>query len=590
MTGRVLAGRYRLLELLGQGGMAVVYRARDEMLTRDVAVKVLRPAFAEDDAFVERFRREARNAAALLHPNIVTIHDTGVDARSGDFIVMSLVDGLDLREVIARDGPLAIGFTVRVGIETARALQFAHEHGIVHRDIKPANILIGQDGEARVADFGIARAASDVGGTTSGQTLGSAQYASPEQVSGAPVSPRSDVYSLGVVLYEALTGVRPFDGASPAAVALERLRVPPRPLREIRPDVPESLEAIVMRALEVDPESRHPSAAELAGELERFRITELGGIRRRGFGARAARAAGSAAGAAALTRARLEAGAAGWGPDPTAVVPIVPVDHLDDTVHEPAPSRPPTRGAVATRTGPRARGRRRAVAPAAAAAVLSLALLSIAVLAATASLFGRGLTGAVLGETSPPRDSEAAVVVGTPSAAPASTPSATPVSTPSATPSATPTATPTPTPVPTPAPTPQPTVAPTAPPTARPTARPTPQPDTGSTAPARDPAETVGLFYDLVERHEFDAAARLWTRSMRERYPPDGYIDGRFAPTTRIDITRLRIERMSLSAGTALVSVGLTEYRSSGPSPRRFDGSWELVLSARGWLMNEPHF
>ena len=165
-----------------------------------------------DDAFVERFRREARNAAALLHPNIVTIHDTGVDARSGDYIVMSLVDGLDLREVIARDGPLAIGFTVRVGIETARALQFAHEHGIVHRDIKPANILIGQDGEARVADFGIARAASDVGGTTSGAILGSAQYASPEQVSGEPVSPRSDVYSLGIVLYEALPACVPSTG------------------------------------------------------------------------------------------------------------------------------------------------------------------------------------------------------------------------------------------------------------------------------------------------------------------------------------------------------------------------------------------
>ena len=585
MTGRVLAGRYRLLEVIGQGGMAVVYRARDELLARDVAVKVLRPAFAQDDAFVERFRREARNAAALLHPNIVTIHDTGVDEAGGDFIVMSLVDGPDLREVIARDGALGIGFAVRVGIETARALQFAHEHGIVHRDIKPANILIGEDGEAQVADFGIARAATDVGATTSGAILGSAQYASPEQVSGEPVSPRSDLYSLGIVLYEALTGVRPFDGPSPAAVALERLRVPPRPLREIRPDVPETLEATVMRALELDPESRHPSAAELAGELERFRITELGGIRRRGFGARAARAT-AAGGGAALARARLEAGAASWDEEPTSVVPIVAVDHLDDTGYQPASSGPATRDGVATRTGSRTRRRRRAVAPIAIAAGFSLVALSIAVLVATASLFGRGLTGAVRGETSPPRASDAAVAVATPAATPVSTPAPTPAPTPTAEPTPTATPTPPPTPVPTAAPTPQPTAAPTA----RATARPTPPPAPGATAPARDPAETVRLFYDLVEQHEFDAAARLWTRSMRERYPPDGYIDGRFAPTTRIDITGLRIERMSLDAGTALVSVALTEYRSSGPSPRRFAGSWELVLSDRGWLMNEPHF
>ena len=590
MTGRVLAGRYRLLELLGQGGMAVVYHARDEMLARDVAVKVLRPAFAEDDAFVERFRREARNAAALLHPNIVTIHDTGFDEASGDFIVMSLVDGLDLREIIGRDGALAIGFTVRVGVETARALQFAHEHGIVHRDIKPANILIGEDGKARVADFGIARAAGDVGATTSGAILGSAQYASPEQVSGEPVSPRSDIYSLGIVLYEALTGVRPFDGPSPAAVALERLRVSPRRLREIRPDVPESLETTVMRALEVDPEARHPSAAELAGELERFRIGELGGIRRRGLGARAARATRSAAGAAALTRARLDAGAGGWDQDPTSVVPIVPVDRLDDGEYEPAPFAPATRGAVTARGGARARRRRRAFAPVAIAAGLSLALLSIAVLVATATWFGHGLNGAVLGETSPPRASDAAVAVATPAATAVPTPLPTPTPVPTAGPTPSPIATAGTTPTPTPQPTPEPTVAPTGPQTARPTARPTQPPAPAATAPARDPAETVGLFYDLVVQGEFDAAAGLWTRSMRERYPPDGYIDGRFAPTTRIDITRLRIERMSLRAGTALVSVALTEYRSSGPSPRRFVGSWELVLSDRGWLMNQPHF
>ena len=241
LTGHVLAGRYRLVELIGQGGMAVVYRAWDESLAREVAVKVLRPAFATDEGFVERFRREARNAAALQHPNIVTIHDTGVDEDAGDFIVMSFVDGPDLQKILGRYRVLPVGFVVRLGIETARALQFAHEHGIVHRDIKPANILIDVDGSARVADFGIARAAADMSATTSGAILASAPYASPEQVAGDPVSPQSDIYSLGIVLYESLAGARPFAGPSQAAVALERLRVPPRPLRELRPELPESL-------------------------------------------------------------------------------------------------------------------------------------------------------------------------------------------------------------------------------------------------------------------------------------------------------------------------------------------------------------
>ncbi len=580
LTGGVLAGRYRLLEVIGQGGMAVVYRAGDEMLAREVAVKVLRPAFAGDDGFVERFRREARNAAALLHPNIVTIHDTGVDEVAGDFIVMSLVDGPDLQKIIARYGQLPLGFAVRIGIETARALQFAHEHGIVHRDIKPANILIDHDSEARVADFGIARAASDIGATTSGAILGSAQYVSPEQVSGEPVSPQSDIYSLGIVLYEALTGVRPFDGPSQAAVALERLRITPRPARELRPDLPASLDATVMRALELDPAARQPSAAEFGGDLERIRAAELGGIRRRGIGARAARATGSAA----LARAAMDGSDDGWSADETVVhrfpMSIDATDATDETGVVPVATaggggRNP--GAVRTGTRP-GRRRRRALAPLAVAAGLGLAALSVAVLVATASLLGTGLSGGVLGETSAPRASAAAVAIATPSPTPS--PSASPTPSPS----------PDPTPLPTPEPTPEPTAAPTPRPTARPTPRVTARPAPQPAAPARDPAETVRRFYDLVERHDFDAAARLWTRRMRQEYPPEGNIDGRFAPTTRIDIDRLAIESVNRGAGTAVVSVALTEYRESGPSPRRFVGHWDLVLSDRGWLMDEPHF
>ena len=309
LTERVLAGRYRLLEMIGQGGMAVVHLAHDELLDRDVAVKVLRPGFAEDPEFVDRFRREARHAASLHHPNIVTIYDTGIDPEMGsDYIVMQLVAGPDLQQILERSGALAVGFAVRIGIETARALSYAHEHGIIHRDIKPANILVDGEGQVRVADFGIARAATDTGATTGGM-IGSAQYASPEQVMGEEVGPRSDLYSLGVVLYEALTGVRPFDGPSPAAVALERLRVKPRPITSIAPTVPRSLEQTVMRLLERRPDMRPASAGEVAAELDGFRVRELGGVRRHGSrprdGARtaaAARGRGSAMDVASRSR------------------------------------------------------------------------------------------------------------------------------------------------------------------------------------------------------------------------------------------------------------------------------------------------
>ena len=402
LTGHVLDGRYRLLEVIGQGGMAVVYRAQDEMLQRDVAVKVLRPAFASDEAFIERFRREARNAASLHDPTIVTIHDTGVDAVGGDFIVMSLVEGPDLQRVLARDGPLPVGFAVRIGIETAKALQVAHEHGIVHRDIKPGNILIGPDGDARVADFGIARAAADIGATTSGAILGSAQYASPEQVSGELVSPQSDIYSLGIVLYEALTGVRPFDGPNQAAVALERLRVSPRPLREVRPDLPASLDAIVMRALERDPAARYPSAAEFAGELERFRVSELGGIRRRGIGARAVRTRGAPTAAArSLAAGAVSVATATWADDDTHVErAVVPGNLVDDTEYVPPTSSATARVSAAGHA--RTRRRRRGIAPFAIAAGLGLAALSLFVLVATANLLGGGLRGGVLGDPSIP--------------------------------------------------------------------------------------------------------------------------------------------------------------------------------------------
>jgi serine/threonine-protein kinase len=539
LTERVLARRYRLLEMIGQGGMAVVHLAHDQLLDRDVAVKVLRPGFAEDPEFVDRFRREARHAASLHHPNIVTIHDTGVDPESAsDYIVMQRIDGPDLQEIVDRSGPLAIGFAVRVGIETARALAYAHAHGIVHRDIKPANILIDSDGEVRVADFGIARAATDTGATTGGM-IGSAQYASPEQVLGEEVGPRSDLYSLGVVLYEALTGVRPFDGPSPAAVALERLRIKPRPIRSIDPTLPRSLERIVMRLLERNPAMRPASAADVASELEGFRVRELGGVRRPG------------------NRPRDGVRAT---PVPTGFVPV----------------RPEPVGQAVSATQPGRRRRPPAAPPTGlAAAVAAIVLLVGGTVGAIVMLGdgGRG-DGAVLQETDQPGGSAAAAAV---------------VPTPVLTPSALPVLIPAPTPAVAPTPSVAPVVSPTPRPTPRPTAKPTPRPTPAPVAgPARDPAETVARFYRLVAAHDYDAAAALWSPRMRSEYPPSRYIDGRFDATTGIDINRLRIERMSVARREAVVNIDITEYRRTGSS-RHWFGTWDLVLISGAWRMDDPH-
>jgi hypothetical protein len=543
MTERVLAGRYRLVSVIGQGGMAVVHLAHDELLDRDVAVKVLRPGFDEDPEFIDRFRREARHAASLHHPNIVTIFDTGTDPESNsDYIVMQLVDGPDLQQTLERVGRVSVGFAVRIGIETALALSFAHEHDIIHRDIKPANILIDSDDHVHVADFGIARAATDTGVTTGGM-IGSPQYASPEQVVGDPVGPASDLYSLGTVLYEALTGVRPFDGPTPASVALERLRVKPPPIRAIDPSLPRSLEQIVMRLLEQRPEARPSSAAEVAAELDGFRVRELGGVRQqgsrpRGRGAAAVAAAGTLSAAAAL-------------PGPEIV------------------------------SSGRRRRRRGAIPPDLAAALAAMVFLIAGTIGAIVVLGNEDRRGGgILGETSEPGQSAAGALVATPSPTPSATSSPSPSVAPTASPSPVPVVV---APVPTATPTPRPTPVRTAPPTPKPTPRPATNP-----APARDPAATVARFYDAVEAHDYDSAAALWSPRMRRQYPPSRYIDGRFDATTRIDVNRIRIEQMSVARREAVVYIDITEHRTSGAA-RHWYGTWDLVLSGGKWLMDQPH-
>ena len=237
--GTTLGGRYRLVELLGQGGMATIYRARDAQLDRDVAVKLMRPEYGEDPDFLARFRDEARAAASLNHPNIVSVFDFG-EGESGPYLVMELLEGEDLASIIRGNGPLAPRQAARVSAEAAKALQAAHVRGIVHRDVKPSNILVGRDGRIKVADFGIARAINEAQVTVPGVAMGSVHYFSPEQARGEPATVASDIYALGIVLFESLTGQRPFSGDGAAAIALARLTTtPPRP-SALRQGVPPS--------------------------------------------------------------------------------------------------------------------------------------------------------------------------------------------------------------------------------------------------------------------------------------------------------------------------------------------------------------
>jgi serine/threonine-protein kinase len=268
MVGEVLADRYELEELVGTGGMSSVYRAHDRLLDRTVALKVLHEQYSEDDDYVERFRREARSVAALAHPNIVTVIDRG-EHEDRQFIVFEYVDGDNLKRMIERRGPAPVETTLELGIQIARALSFAHQSGLVHRDVKPQNVLLNGDGRAKVTDFGIARSLDvKTGMTQTGTVLGTSDYIAPEQAQGQRVDEQSDVYSLGVVLYELLTREVPFPGENFVAVAMRHINEPPPSIRERRPDVPPRVEAAVQRAMAKRAEDRFASMSDFCRELE----------------------------------------------------------------------------------------------------------------------------------------------------------------------------------------------------------------------------------------------------------------------------------------------------------------------------------
>ena len=259
-TGTRLNDRYRLEELIATGGMGEVWRARDELLDRDVAVKVLKREYAEDATFIERFRAEARHAAGLAHPGIASVFDYG-EAEGMSYLVMELVRGDPLSALIATEVRLSPERTLDVVAQAARALEAAHQGGVIHRDVKPGNILVCPDGTVKITDFGIARAADAVPLTKTGTVMGTAHYLSPEQANGGAVTYASDVYSLGVVAYECLSGHRPFDGDTPVAIAMGHLYEDPVALPE---DVPETVSGLVARAMAKDPAERFPSAAAFA--------------------------------------------------------------------------------------------------------------------------------------------------------------------------------------------------------------------------------------------------------------------------------------------------------------------------------------
>jgi Serine/threonine protein kinase len=270
MQIEVLGERYQLQDPIGRGGMATIYRGRDMHMDRTVAIKVLREVYSTDPKFVTRFQREAKAASSLQHPNIVQVYDYG-QSDGNYFIVMELVEGTDLRRYLRSRGVLAIDRAIIIAHDVALGLGAAHRRRIVHRDVKPQNILVGRDGSIKLTDFGIASVYKDINDerlTTTGMTLGTVQYYAPEQAQGEIVSPAADVYALGIVMYEMLTGRTPFDGDTPVAVAMQHIQDAPLPPSQLNPNIPPALEEIILRCLEKVPEMRYRDGSTLARALE----------------------------------------------------------------------------------------------------------------------------------------------------------------------------------------------------------------------------------------------------------------------------------------------------------------------------------
>ncbi|NLB91034.1 MAG: serine/threonine protein kinase, partial [Clostridiales bacterium] len=267
MSNRILSQRYRIIHLIGKGGMANVYLAEDLRTGHQVAVKILRPEFNQDEEFLQRFNREAQAASKVSHHNIVNLLDVGME-NNMRYLVMEYVKGTNLKELIKAKGKLPVEIAVQITIRILSALQHTHRNGVIHRDIKPQNILVQTQGHIKVADFGIAKVANSATLSKGDSVMGSVHYFSPEQAAGEEVLQTGDIYSVGVVLYEMLTGKVPFEGDSPVAVAMQHLHNMPRPIQEFSPEVPPRISKVVMKAMEKEPKNRYQNAIDMAADLK----------------------------------------------------------------------------------------------------------------------------------------------------------------------------------------------------------------------------------------------------------------------------------------------------------------------------------
>jgi hypothetical protein len=568
-----IADRYEVRRQIGVGGMARVFLARDALLHRDVAVKVLNEAASADPAFVARFRREAQAAGLLQSPHIVQVYDWGRTAEDEwpvYYLIMEYVAGPNLKEVIRDRGALPEGEALRIAADIAAALDVAHRHGIIHRDIKPQNVLLGPGGEVKVADFGIARATGLTQLTTTQSAVyGSAHYLSPEQVQRGAADGRSDIYSLGAVLYEMLTGREPFAGESLLEVVLQHVSgevVPPSSLRD---GISPASDRIVLKALEKDPDARFSSASALRTALLQARS----GVLRPASPAQATGAprddtlpGPTDVPRATRTRVRAEPTVARRdshaGTEPKrSLLPIL----LAALVLVLGVGLGVQRALSGATSGAShgAAGQHPSVSPVAAHARVTAAPSSHATkrghpgttgAAGVASGHRNGRGQGTKAATSVPAGPPAASIP-----APTSVAGAVPL----------------------------PTAASTRP--AGPPAN--SGRGTGGAAPVASgsgsPQQAVLTFYADVGTHNFAAAAGLWTSALRSRDPPPTYIDDRFRATTRIVVENSYVAR--IAGDTATVNVSLVEYLQGGAT-RTFVGSWDLVRTGGTWLLDNPRF